>query len=122
MATYYCDTIEYSKAKSGSAPLLLVLVEALYSIPMQVTDEYGNEAYRGALDATLYDPNGKDLKSLVNVQDDDIEVEATGVKVRRRTCIKYLISGEDAATCSCGTKRRIVSVDQSCATLVSVAV
>lgn len=53
-----------------------------------VTDEYGNEAYRGSVDATIYDPNGKELKSLVNVQDDDMEVEATGVKGPWKLCFR----------------------------------
>lgn len=53
-----------------------------------VTDEYGNEAYRGAVDATLYDPNGKDLKSLVEVQDDEMEVEATGIKGPWKLCFR----------------------------------
>jgi hypothetical protein len=45
-----------------------------------VSDEYGNEDYKGSLDASLYDPHGLELKSVNNVQDEDLEVEATGIK------------------------------------------
>ncbi len=48
----------------------------------QVADEYGTEAYRGSLDLTLHDPAGKQIHTKSNMQDDEVEVEAHGVKVK----------------------------------------
>ena len=47
----------------------------------QVADEYGSEAYRGAVDVTLFDTAGKEIKALTGIQDAEIEVDAHGTKV-----------------------------------------
>ena len=59
------------------------------SLPLQVADEYGSEAYRGAIDLTLHDPTGKDIHHASNIQDDEIEVQANGVKVRRNCSLVH---------------------------------
>lgn len=52
--------------------------------PLQVADEYGSEAYRGSIDVTVHDPNGKEIHQANAIQDDEIQIEAHGVKVRER--------------------------------------
>ncbi len=47
-----------------------------------MADEYGSEAYRGAVDVTVLDPAGKQIHTANGVQDEEIEVDAHGVKVR----------------------------------------
>jgi hypothetical protein len=48
---------------------------------LQVADEYGSEAYRGAIDLTVHDPTGKQIHYANAIQDDEISVDAHGVKV-----------------------------------------
>lgn len=49
--------------------------------PAQVADEYGTEAYRGSIDLTMHDPSGKEIHHANAVQDDELQVDAHGVKV-----------------------------------------
>lgn len=47
----------------------------------QVADEYGSEAYRGAVDVTLFDTSGGEIHRKTGIQDAEIEVDAHGTKV-----------------------------------------
>lgn len=53
-----------------------------------VADEYGSEAYRGAVDVTLFDTAGKEIKALTGIQDAEIEVDAHGTKGPWKMCFK----------------------------------
>ncbi len=49
-----------------------------------MADEYGSESYRGAVDVILHDPTGKEIHHARSIQDDEIEVDAHGIKARVR--------------------------------------
>jgi hypothetical protein len=53
-----------------------------------VADEYGSEAYRGAIDLTVHDPAGKEIHHANAIQDDEISVDAHGVKGPWKLCFK----------------------------------
>lgn len=46
-----------------------------------MADEYGSESYRGAVDITIFDPAGKEIKAIKGSQDSEIEVDSHGIKV-----------------------------------------
>ena len=79
-----CGSGEHADVHTSSAAVFTVHQLQKTAPPRvlpQVADEYGSEAYRGAIDLTVHDPTGKQIHHANAIQDDEISVDAHGVKV-----------------------------------------
>lgn len=65
-----------------------VATDVVVEAGLLVADEYGSEAYRGAVNITVFDPAGKEIHAVNGTQDSEIEVDSHGLKGPWKLCFK----------------------------------